>query len=68
LVEERRNLDIRPFEASEPLKAKGEHSFLRFNQRNPEQKNENFILAGFFKDPSNANNNSKTRTYDLFHC
>jgi len=33
---------------------------LRFNHPNPEQKNENFILAdAFFKDLSNAYNNSK---------
>jgi len=43
-----------------PSKAIGQHSFLRFNHRNPEQKNENVILIdAFLKDLSNACNNLK---------
>jgi len=50
LDEERCNLEIRPFDASKAFKSKRSAQFLRYNHRNPEHKNENFILAdAFFK-------------------
>jgi len=58
LDEERRNLEIWPFDASEAFKRKRSAQFFGFNHWNPEQKN--FNLADAFKDLSNAYNNSKT--------
>jgi len=67
LDEDRRNLEIRPFDASEAFESKCSAQFHVLHQRNPEQLNVNFNLVDpFFNDLSNAYNNSKTRTYELF--